>query len=99
MYFATLRELEMLLRGHEAAFEQLHVIDRDQGFHASFGDWLYRRKRVSTSGGWSSAIDLLASTAADHPEAVFSRVVREFLVEWASVVARHGQEGPHDPDR
>ena len=82
MYFRTLGELELILFGHQCAFEQLKVIDRDQSFNYCYSQWLYDTREVSGSAGWAYAIESMASANGDDAEALFSQLSEEFLRQW-----------------
>jgi hypothetical protein len=82
MHFRTLEELEQMMSGHQAAFEQLGVISREESFNVCFADWLHRTKDVSAAAGWACAIKTLLHAESDDSEALFAEVVQEFLSRW-----------------
>lgn len=82
MYFRTLSELEALLRGHEAAFEQLRVIDRCESFTQHFITWVSQTTGASGAAGWAYALEQIAERSGDDPETLFAEYVRRFLSEW-----------------
>ncbi|GAB5444716.1 MAG: hypothetical protein Fues2KO_50650 [Fuerstiella sp.] len=79
MYFHSLRELELLLRGHEAAFQQLKLISSDDSFHRHFSEWLLTTYQLSSAAGWAEAIESLAESKQLEPQVIFRNLVTEFF--------------------
>jgi len=82
MYFKTLSEFEAIIRGHQAAFEQLKSIDRSESFHECFSEWLQQNMDSSGAAGWAYAIEVLAEQTGKDPEVLFCNLVPKFLEQW-----------------
>ena len=82
MYYKSLEELEIMLGGHQAAFEQLGVITREQSFGACFIEWIRQTKGISCQSGWAYGIETLQSAEGDELEMLFVRLVTVFLKQW-----------------
>ena len=81
MFYRSLKELEAIVAGHQYAFAQLGVIDPQESFNYSFGQWLYEVKGVSASAGWAYAIESLMQIDASHGNE-FNELVMEFVDQW-----------------
>ncbi|MBL8892022.1 MAG: hypothetical protein JNL67_18750 [Planctomycetaceae bacterium] len=81
MYFKTLNELEALMGGHAAAFQQLRVIERDAAFSSAFSEWIMTTTGESCAAGWAYAIEQIAMREGNEVVTVFQRLAKDFD-EW-----------------
>ena len=82
IYYETLLEFQLYMRGHAIAFDQLEIIKWDDSFHSCFTEWLCEKTDSSGASGWAYVITELAEARGVDAEPLFFEYVREFLDQW-----------------
>lgn len=83
MYFDSLGEFEVFLRGYDTAYGQLLAVDREDLFHSQFSDWLHEKEGLSCASGWAVAIEEQCTKTGEDTVLAFGRYVNSFFTEWS----------------
>ena len=86
MYFSTLTELQLIMRGHGIAFWQLGYLGDSNSFYDAFASYIQAAVNPAPSlcAGWASAVLEIATERGQDEVVVFSELVTSFLSEWTT---------------